>query len=277
MRDAEALIVATNILATLLPLQAPRLRLIFCLSSGLDTLAPFDWLPAEVALLNNTGAHAVKGGEYGLMALLMLANRMPTLIADQHERRWSQHCGSVLAGQRLTLLGLGAVGGSVAAHAAAMGMEVTGVRTTPDPHPHCRSVITLDTLNDILPTTDMLFVAMPLTTATRNVVDRRRLELLPPTAGVINMGRGGLLDQHAICDLLREGRLGGAVLDVFEKEPIPAEDRLWSTPNLIITPHMAAADPAQYNRRSLEIFLHNLGCYERAERMPNLFDVTKEY
>ena len=277
MSEAEALIVATTALRPLLPLRANNLRIIYCLSAGLDLLAPFEWLPPGVALLNNSGTHSIKGGEYVLMAMLMLANRMPKFIADQQARVWSQECGFSLFGQRLTILGLGALGSTVAAHGAALGMVVTGVRTRSEPHPHCHKVLAIDALDMILPETDMLVLTLPLTMATRHIMNRRRLELLPKTAGLINIGRGGLLDQKATCELLRNDSLGGAVLDVFEHEPIPAGDLLWTTPNLIITPHMAAGDPARQNAISLDIFLQNVALYQEGGTMPNLFDITTGY
>jgi glyoxylate/hydroxypyruvate reductase len=275
--EAEALVTDKDVLAGLLPLRAPRLRLIFVANAGLDNLAPFDWLPAEVALLNNRGAHAGKAGEFGIMAVLMLANRVPEMVTHQRAGRWEKLWGAVLAGRRMTVIGLGALGGAVAMHGARFGLRVTGVRGRPAPHADCAEVIGPEHLDTALRATEFLVLACPLTPATRNLMDRRRLSLLPAGAGVVNIGRGPLLDQDALCDVLDAGRLSGAVLDVFDPEPIPPGHRLWTTPNLIISPHTAADDPNTYYELSLERFFANLRALREGRPPPTLFDIARGY
>lgn len=274
--EVEALITCLPVILRHFPTPAPTLRLIFMTVAGVDRLAPFDWLPPGVALLNNRGAHA-KGGEFAIMAVLMLVNHLPGLIAQQRAQHWEQRHGGVLAGCRFTVLGLGTLGGSAAAHAAHFGMHVTGVRARPDPHPACDRVITTADLDTVLPDTEFLLLACPLTAATRNLIDRRRLSLLPRGAGVINIGRGAVLDQDAACDLLDAGHLGGAVLDVFAAEPVPPGHRLWTTPNLILTPHVSSDDPANYIARSLDIFFVNLRALIHAMPLPNRVDLARGY
>jgi glyoxylate/hydroxypyruvate reductase A len=183
----------------------------------------------------------------------------------------------VLGGKRLTVIGLGTLGGATASHAARFGMHVTGVRAHPAPHPDCAEVIGTDWLDDVLPRTDYLVLACPLTAATRNIMDRRRLSLLPHGAGLVNIGRGELLDQDALCDLLDREDLLGAVLDVFTPEPIPPGHRLWTTRNLVISPHTSADDPATYNPRSLDLFLDNLRAWRDNKPLPNRFDTVRGY
>jgi phosphoglycerate dehydrogenase-like enzyme len=108
-------------------------------------------------------------------------------------------------------------------------------------------------------------------------MDRRRLHLLPAHACVLNIGRGALIDQEAICDMLDADRLSGAVLDVFTPEPIPQGHRLWTTRNLIISPHTSADDPNTYNPRSLDIFLENLRAWQEGRKLPNQFDTVRGY
>ncbi len=275
--EAEALIGDKDVIRALMPRPAPRLRLLFVTNAGLDNLAPFDWLPPGVTLLNNRGTHTAKAGEFGIMALLMLANRVPEMVTHQRAGRWQKRWGTVLEGRRATVVGLGALGGSIAAQAARFGMLVTGVRTSPAPHPACAEVIAVAMLDRVLPDTEFLVLACPLTPATTRLIDRRRLSLLPAGAGVVNIGRGLLLDQEALCDALEAGALGGAVLDVFESEPIPPDHRLWSTRNLIISPHTAADDPDTYNPRSLDIFFENLHALQQGRPLPNRFDIERGY
>jgi glyoxylate/hydroxypyruvate reductase A len=276
LRDAELLISATSMVRALFPTEAPALRTVFCTSAGLDRLVPVeDWLPDGVALLTNRGAHAAKAGEYGLMALLMLANHMPRLLTAQRDGKWDALHGSTLAGRRLVVVGLGALGGTTAGYARGHHMEVIGVRTSATPHDACDRVVTIDALDAELPGADMVFLATPLTPATRNLLDARRISLLAPQAGVVNVGRGGLLDQDALCDALDGGRLAGAVLDVFTPEPVPAGHRLWTTRNLIMTPHVSADDPNTYNDLSLDILFRNLAAARKGDSMPNRFDPAR--
>lgn len=277
IREAEALVAQTSVVLRLFPADAPRLRLLYCTAAGLDSLAPFDWLPPGAQLLNNRGTHGVKAGEYGLMALLMLANGMPGFATAQRAERWAPFHGSVLAGRRVVVVGLGTLGGSVAAQAARFGMRVTGVRTRPEPHGDCEQVVSLAELDAVLPGAEFLVLAPPLTDATRGMLDRRRIALLPEGAKVVNMGRGGLLDQDAFCDALDAGRLAGAVLDVFVPEPVPPGHRLWATPNLVMTPHVSADDPATYIPRSLDIFFENLRADRDGAVLPNRFDPARGY
>lgn len=277
MQQAEALVADASVIKALFPCPAPRLKLIFLTNAGLDRLAPFDWLPPGVTLMNNRGAHAAKSGEFAIMSILMLANRVPAMVTNQRHGTWRKLWGSVLAGRDITIVGLGTLGGATAAHAKHFGMRVTGVRNNPAPHPACARLVGTDALDEVLPHTEFLVLACPLTAATRGLMDRRRLELLPPSAGIVNIGRGELLDQSALCDLLDDGHLSGAVLDVFTPEPIPPGHRLWTTPNLIISPHTSADDPATYNPRSLDIFLDNLRAWRDGRPLPNRFDIARGY
>jgi len=277
MRTAEALVAQTGAVRTLFPADAPRLRLIYCTSAGLDSLAPFDWLPPGAQLLNNRGTHGAKAGEYGIMALLMLANGMPGFMTAQRAGQWAPRHGSVLAGRHVVVVGLGSLGGTTAAHAARLGMRVTGVRNRAEPHPDCARVVTLHDLDTVLEDAEFLVLAPPLTDATRGLLDRRRIALLPAEAGVVNIGRGALLDQDALCDALDAGRLSGAVLDVFVPEPVPPGHRLWTTPNLVMTPHVSADDPATYIPLSLDIFFHNLRAFRNGMALPNRFDIARGY
>jgi glyoxylate/hydroxypyruvate reductase A len=274
--EAEALITWPPVILRHFPTEAPRLKLIFVTVAGVDRLAPFDWLPPGVALLNNRGAHA-KGGEFAIMAVLMLVNHLPALIAQQRAQRWEQLHGGVLAGRRLTVVGLGTLGGSSARHARHFGMHVTGVRARAEPHPDCDRVVTTAELDAVLLETELLVLACPLTPTTRGLMDRRRLTLLPHGAGVVNIARGAVLDQDAVCDLLQAGHLGGAVLDVFAEEPVPPGHRLWTTRNLIVTPHVSSDDPANYIPRSLDIFFANLRALREGRPLPTRVDLQKGY
>jgi glyoxylate/hydroxypyruvate reductase A len=277
LAEAEVLIAAPATLAQLLPVPAPRLRLIFCTAAGVDALAPFTSLPPGAVLVNNRGVHGAKAGEYAVMALLMLANRMPALATAQRNRRWEKHHGSLLAGRRLTIVGLGDMGAHAAELAARFGMEVTGIRARPVPHFACVHVLGPDALDTCLPRTEFLLLACPLTAATRGLLNRERIFRLPRGAGVVNIGRGELIDEAALHEALLTGHLSGAVLDVFTEEPLPAHHPFWETPNLILTPHVSADDPARYIPASLDIFFANLQAWREGRPLPNQVDLARGY
>jgi phosphoglycerate dehydrogenase-like enzyme len=277
LRDAEVLIAAKAALFGGLPVPAPRLGVIFATSAGLEGLAPYDWLPDGCALLNNRGTHADKGGEFALMATLMLINRVPQFVTDQRAGVWNKRWGTVAAGRRITIVGLGTLGEAAAQRIHPLGMRIAGVRANPAPHPLCDVVVGLDGLDALLPTTDVLLLACPLTPATRGLLDARRIGLLGPEAGVINIGRGPLIEEAALCDALDAGRLRGAVLDVFDPEPPALGSRIWTTRDLIVSPHTSADDPETYNANSLDIFLANLADRRAGRPMANRFDVERGY
>lgn len=277
LASADALVAATSQVAAHFPCPSPNLRLIFCTAAGLDRLAPFDWLPPHVTLLNNRGVHGVRAGEYIAMALLLLGGKMPAMIAAQQAGRWEQHFATSLRGQHVAVLGTGDLGAAAGRQARHFGMRSTGIRTRAEPHPDFDRVVAVGAIDTVLPDCDFLVLAAPLTPATTNLLDRRRLGLLKPGAGIINIGRGQLLDQAALCTLLDSGQLGGAVLDVFDQEPIPPGHVLWTTRNLVITPHIGADDPANYAADSVRLFLANLAAYEAGLPMPNRFDPARGY
>lgn len=275
--EAEFLVTWTMAAKTLFPVKAPNLKMIFITSAGLDRLAPYDWLPTNCALLNNSGVHGPKAGEWGLMAILMLANKMPFHATRQREKRWDKVYGASVAGQVLLSIGVGEMATHTIDHARAFGMHVIGVRHRPAPHEGCHRIVTTERLDSVLPEADYVLVTCPLTPATRGLISRERLALMKPSAGLINMARGAVVDQDALCDALEAGKLAGAVLDVFVPEPLPPESRVWSAPNLLMAPHVSADDPLTYTPRSLDIFFKNLGHHLAGEPLPNQVDIVRGY
>jgi glyoxylate/hydroxypyruvate reductase A len=275
--SAEALIASPGTVRRLDLTLAPRLKLIQSTSAGVDALAPFDMIPAGVKLLNNRGVHADRAGEFAIMAMLMLTTHMPQLIANQREQRWHRKPSGIVAGKRVTIVGVGGLGGGAARRAQQFGIHVTGIRFGADPHPDCNETHPIAELDAVLPHTDFLLLACPLTHATRHLLDARRIALLPAHAGVINIGRGGLIDQPALIAALNQQAIAGAMLDVFAQEPIPADDPVWTAKNLIITPHISSDDPDHYNAATLAMFFANLKTLAAGQTPPTLVDFSKGY
>jgi phosphoglycerate dehydrogenase-like enzyme len=256
---------------------APKLRLVQSTWAGMDGLYPFDIIPAQAVLVNNRGVHGRRAGEYCAMAILMLTNRLPMFFTQQRAALWRREIGSLAAAKRLTVVGLGAIGGAAAKWGKALGMEVTGVRHGAEAHPDCDRTLAFERIDEVIAATDIMLLACPLTPKTEGLLSRARIAALPAGAGVVNVGRGRLVDQEALCDALAAGHLGGAVLDVFAVEPIPKEDRIWSVPNMVITPHMSADDPDTYNADTLAIFFDNLRAHLAGARPPTAVDRDKGY
>lgn len=277
MEWAEVVMAQTSTLHGRFPVHAPNLKMIFLLSAGVDRLQPFSALPPGVIVVNNSGVHSRKAGEYAAMALLALNMRLPEILGQQRAHVWKMQFAPSIRGRRVTVIGTGDMGAPASRAARHFGAVTTGVRTRAVPHPDFDRVVAAADLDAVLPGTDFLVIACPLTEATRNLVGRARLERLPAGAGVINFGRGPVLDQEALCDLLEAGHLGGAVLDVFDREPIPAGHRLWTTRNLVITPHISVDDPLTYNPDSLDILFENLRAWRDGREMPHRVDLGRGY
>lgn len=274
---AEAIIAPAGRIRALLPIRAPHLRILSVTSAGVDKMAPFDWLPPGVVLLNNSGTHSAKIGEYAAMALVMLAARMATYMQDQRAERWRPIFTPTLAGRHLVVVGTGDLGSATARQGRHFGMRVTGVRRTAQAHADFDTILTDAELDAVLPQAEFLVLACPLTPATQGLMSRARLAALPREACLLNIGRGGLLDQDALCDMLEEGHLAGAVLDVTVPEPPPAGHRVWQTRNLVITPHVSADSPLTYNVDTLRIFLANLAAIEAGQAPANRVDPARGY
>lgn len=249
---------------------APKLKWIHIIGAGVEHLCPMDWVPPGVTVVNNKGAHAAKAGEFGLMSVLMLHTHMPAIIGNQRKSVWESLYSSPIAGRTVLVIGVGSIGGAVARKLRSIGAHVVGVtrhgRATDDVDEMHRT----EALDSLLPRADYVFVSTPATPETRNLLDRRRLGLLKRGAGIVNVGRSATMDYDALSDMLRDGRLGGAILDVFDPEPLPADSPLWQVPNLIVTPHISADDGDAYVPLTLDLFFENARRWLVGEPLQNV-------
>ena len=257
--------------------RAPRLRWIHIIGAGIEHLLPLDWLPAGVTLTNNRGVHAEKAGQYGLMALLMLNNAMPDLIEQQRRRVYADRFTTAITGRTLLVVGAGALGSAVAKQAKLVGMQTVGIRRRPQETAGFDEIHPVDRLDELLPRADFILVAAPVTTETRGMIDKRRIGLLAPHAGLINMGRAPVVDYDALEGALRRGELAGAILDVFDPEPLPESSPLWDVPNLVMTPHMSSDDALTYAPRTLDLVFENLRRLSSDEPLLNVVDPLLGY
>lgn len=256
---------------------APNLKWIHIIGAGVEHLTPLDWLPDGVVLTNNKGVHADKGGEFGLMSVLMLHNRIPEIFSNQITADYDSIYSTPIAGKTLVVIGVGSIGKSVAAHCQRIGMNVIGVTRHGVKVDEVDQMVSVGQIDDVLPLADYVFVVTPLTPETENLLNRRRLNLLKKGAGVVNIGRAAVVDYGALTELLEQQHLSGAILDVFDPEPLPADSPLWKVKNLIITPHVSADDGNAYVAMTLEVFFENMRRLLNGEPLQNLVDITLGY
>jgi len=238
--------------------RAPRLRWLHSTSAGVDGVLPLTWLPRGTVFTNNSGAHGVKAEQYMIMAYNLLNSRMAAIFANQHRHHWEALFSPSIIGKTAVIVGLGDLGEGAARAAKKLGLKVIGVRRSLQKNRYADRIITYKQLDRVLPQADFVVLAVPLTPETRGMLSAKRLAMLRPTAGVVNIGRGPVADYQALEARLRSGELGGAVLDVVDPEPLPADSPLWTTPNLILTPHISCDDGEHYIDISLDLWFANL-------------------
>lgn len=249
--------------------RAPALRWIHATTAGVDGFFPLDWLPRGVAFTNNRGAHGAKAEQFMRMAFTLLHTRMPVIIANQHMHRWERLFTPSIVGRTALIVGLGDLGEAAARAAKQLGLKVIGVRRTARKSHYADAVHPYSRLDKLLPEADFVVLAVPLTPDTRNLLNRQRLELMKPSASVINIARAPIADYAALAGKLRRGELAGAILDVVDSEPLPADSPLWDVPNLVITPHISCDDSDHYVDISLDLWFENFARFLQNKPLKN--------
>jgi D-3-phosphoglycerate dehydrogenase len=260
---------------------APKLRWIQSFSTGMDKfLFPEIVERAEVQISNVAGLYASQGAEHAWALLLALARSIPAYLDKQKEREWARDVQVVeLAGTTLGLVGLGGFGIEMAKRAQGYDMEIIAVDAVHTDRPDFVAELkpaTRQNLHSLLRRADIVMTACPLTEETYHLISVEELVLMKPGAYLINVTRGGIIDEPALVEALRSGQIAGAGLDVTEVEPLPADSPLWTAPNLIITPHRAGASQHR-PRKVFEFFHQNLERYLKGETPRNVIDKRRGF
>ena len=237
---------------------AESLRLFACNAAGVDHL-PLDALAERgVAVTNASGVHGPNVAEHVLGWVLTFARRLDEGRRRQRRREWRRFQSfTELAGSTVTVVGLGAIGEAVVERFEGFDVDTVGVRHTVAKGGPTDEVVGYDDLPDVLPRTDALVLACPLTETTEGLVGAAEFDALPTDAIVVNVARGGVIDTPALVDALRGNALHGAGLDVTDPEPLPSDHDLWGFENVFLTPHVAGHTPRYWDRRA-DILVDNL-------------------
>jgi phosphoglycerate dehydrogenase-like enzyme len=253
---------------------SPSLRWVSVGGSGIDHLGVWD--PARLTVTNAAGVAAEIMAEYVIGGLLHFSLGLDRFARDQQVRRWTAGTVTSLRGRTLAILGLGKSGQAIARIAKAIGMTVIGIRARPSPTANVDRVEPMAKLHAVLAVADCVALCLPLLPGTRGMLDAAAFEALKAGAILADISRGGIVQQAALLEALRRGKLRGAVLDVFETEPLPAENPLWAMENVIITPHCSSVYDG-WERRAMEMFCDNLDRWQRGAPLENVVDPQRGY
>ena len=248
-------------------LNAPNLQWMHTFSAGVDSPVFGEFVRRGVRLTNSSGSSSRPIAQTVALMILALSRDLPAWMRAQQRHEWEQHTGEEVEGAHLAVIGMGPIGEEVARLGHALGMDVVGCRRTVTGDEPCPTR-TFDALPELLGWADYLVLALPLTDDTAGLIGPDQLAAMKPTARLVNVGRGQLVDEPALIDALASGRLAGAGLDVFAVEPLPADSPLWDMPNVIVTPHNSGSTQLA-NDRAATMFVENVGRFVRAESLRN--------
>lgn len=257
--------------------RAPKLRWIHSTAAGVDQLLHPEVLEREIVITSSSGIHQPLV-EHVFAMVLALTRRLHIAIRNQVHRRWErrQATGDEVRGKTMGVLGLGHIGAEIAEKAHVFGMRVIGTKRTPADVPHVDRIYPPDELREVLRASDVVVIALPLTSDTRGLLGEAAFRAMKRTALVINIGRGPIVQEAALVRALQEGWIGGAGLDVFEREPLPADSPLWGMEHVIITPHVSGGWPG-YMDAAIPLLCDNLRRYLDGAPMRNLVDKARGY
>lgn len=254
----------------------PEVQWVHFLSAGVDRIWTMnvDW--SQYRLSKSSGVHAATISEYVLGAVLYALKGFGTFVRQQQRREWKRFWLDECTGKTLGIVGVGMIGERLARHAKALGMTVIGTVSTPRAIQGVDAVFGTDEVDRVLGAADFVVVLVPLTEQTRGMIDRSALQAMKPGAWLINVARGGVVEEGALIEALRQGAIGGAVLDVFEDEPLPEASPLWELENVLITPHVAGTTQ-HYLARALEVFEANYRAFSGSGELTTPVSVERGY
>ncbi len=270
LRDVD-IMVGTNRLPVEYFDAAPNLCWFQAMNAGLERLDCAGVLQRGFAVTNGSGLASGAISEWVIAAMFALAKQFPGYVRNQDRHAWERiRGGIVLEGKTCGIVGLGAIGRETAKRARALGMRVVASRRTVDGEdPDCDELLPYSELNTLLAQSDFVVLCVPLTRETTHMIDAAALKLMKPTASILNIARGDVIDQDALIAALREGTIASAALDVTTPEPLVPESPLWDLPNVLLTPHTSGTSDRREGTAAA-LFIENLGRLLAGEPLRNL-------
>lgn len=238
---------------------APNVKWVHSLAAGLDTVLFPELIDSPVPLTNSRGVFAHSLAEFAISGMLWFAKELNRMRRQQVQRHWEKFNVTELRGAKLGVVGHGAIGRATAALAVAFGMEVCGLGR----------IHTREELEEVLAESDFLLIGAPLTPQTRGLIGEPELRLMKSTAVLVNLGRGPVVVEDALIYALREGWIRGAVLDVFDVEPLPAEHPFWAMDNVLLSPH-CADNTATWLNEAMDLLIDNFARYDAGQPLRNV-------
>jgi len=259
--------------------RSPKLKWVQVMTAGVDRFLDTEMLKSSVVMTNASGIHATPIGEFVLGLMLMFVKQSALCFQLKQEKQWRRFTTSVLRSKTVGVVGLGSIGHEVARLAKAFGMRVLATRRSTKQVGQAQCVdimLPLEQLRQLLAESDFVVLAVPLTTETAKLIGGKELRAMKPTAHLINIASGGVVDEEALVRALDEGWIAGAGLDVFTTEPLPPENRLWEFPNTILSP-VVSGGMEDYVIQVTELFSENLRRYLDGKKLFNVVNKKKGY
>jgi phosphoglycerate dehydrogenase-like enzyme len=274
-RAETTVLLAAGVPPGLLPTM-PNLRWAQSLTAGVEGWMALPDLPPDLTLTSARGTHRESMPENILGALFHIAKPYAAIAEDQRQSLWRNRVAEPLNGRTLGIIGLGAIGQEVARLATALGMRVIGTKRRPEPMPGLAEVLPADRTNEVLAASDYILLLLPATPATENFIDAGRLAHMKPNAWLLNFGRGHLINDEDLIAAVTAKTIAGAVLDVFRTEPLPKEHKFWTTPGILVLPHIGGPHP---DRDSIvaRLFVDNLGRFLDGQPLREVVDRAAGY
>jgi phosphoglycerate dehydrogenase-like enzyme len=260
--------------------RAPGLKWLQLTSAGVDRLLDSPLVRSRVKVTTATGIHAVTISEYVMGAILAFAKGFIRAIGSQAESKWAPYPPQELEGFTVGIVGMGAIGSRVAELSHAFGMRVLAIRRSVKARSAGEGAV-----NELLPPSDLHYllgesdyvvIAVPLTPESTRLIGEAELRAMKPSAVLINIARGAVIDEAVLVRALKERWIAGAALDVFQTEPLPSDSELWGLDNVLVTPHISGGTP-RYMERAVGLFCENLRRYLDGETLRNVVDPARGY
>jgi phosphoglycerate dehydrogenase-like enzyme len=265
--------------------RSPKLKWIQSPLAGVDFYLTPDTVESPVVLTTSVGIHGTQVGEMALAHMLMLAKKAPVLFTSKGEKRWQSFVPGLLYSRTVGILGFGTIGQEIGRFAKTLKMNVLALdqpsgrflksKSTGLPR-YADALFLPGQLKEVLARSDYVVITLPLTPATTKLIGEEELRSMKPSAYLVNVSRGGIVDEEALIRALSENRIAGAGLDVFAKEPLPVESKLWDLPNVIITPHFGG-QREDYFILAGDLFCKNLVRYLKGRPLMNTVDKKRGY